>query len=474
MAAGGECRTRHWALRLHVTIEPEPTSRTEESPAHSAQDVRRVATLLGVLFGLAGMGSAAAALAIEPLAAAYGIGEGAAAWTISLYALTFGVATAVYGRIADLAGPRVPMVVGLSLMTFGAAVAALAPTFGLHLLARLFQGAGAAAVPTLGAAVVSARYAGELRSAALLRLASVAAAVTSLGPLAGGLVVDILGWRGAIALPILGILVIPALWSTLHVGGTGARLDLLGAFLTALAAGGVVLLVQSPSTGPLVAALGLGLLVVGAPLVAMRVRRRPHGFLPLEVIRNPVVVRSALAAASIPASWFALLVAVPAILLRLDWQTWQVGLVILPSGVVGLLAPRFVGPLTARIGPARSLMLSAGLAALALLVAAGGAALSSPLLLVLAVMTTTLAFGIGQPSLTAAVGDAVTVPVRGVALGVATLVFMVGGSIGAAVIGGLGPPLGADLALLVLTLLPAAGVLLVLPTTRAASRGAPA
>jgi MFS family permease len=438
----------------------------------AASDVRRVSTLLGLLFGLAGMGSAAAAMAIGPLAGTYDVGEGAAAWSISLYALTFGVATAVYGRVADLSGPRMPMLVGLSLMTFGAAVAALAPTFELHLVARLFQGAGAAAVPTLGAAVVSARYAGDVKSAALLRMASIAAAVSCLGPLAGGVVVDTLGWRGAIALPILGILVIPPLWSTLHVGGTGARLDIVGAVLTALAAGGVVLLVQSPSTGPVVAVVGLVLLVVGAPLVAMRVRSRPHGFLPVAVVRNPVVVRSALAASAIPASWFALLVAVPAILLGLGWEAWQVGLAIVPSGVVGLLAPRFSGPFMARIGPARCLMVSAAVAAVTLLVAGGGAALKSPPLLVLAVIGATLSFGLGQPSLTAAVGNAVAEDVRGVALGIATLVFMVGGSVGSAVVGGIGHSLGLDVALAVLALLPVIGILLVLPTRRAERRPA--
>ena len=224
---------------------PDLTDLDDPSPA----DVRRVSVLLGLLFGLAGMGSAATAMALAPLAEAYDVSMGAAAWSISLYALMLGVGTAVYGRVADLQGPRFPMMVGLSLMTFGALVAALSPTFEMHLAGRLFQGAGAAAVPTLGAAVVSARYAGEVKSSALMRLAATSAAVTSLGPLAGGVLVDTLSWRFTIALPILGVLVIPLLWSTLHVGGTGAKLDLLGAFLTALAAGGVVLLLQSPVDG---------------------------------------------------------------------------------------------------------------------------------------------------------------------------------------------------------------------------------
>jgi predicted MFS family arabinose efflux permease len=443
-----------------------PTAAPPVAEPLDGSTAKRTALVLGLLFGLAGMGSSGAALALAPLAEAYDVGMGAGAWTISLYALMFGVGTAVYGRIADLQGPRFPMMVGLSLMTFGAVVAALAPTFELHLAGRLFQGAGAAAVPTLGAAIITARYSGAVKSTALLRLAAVAAAMTSLGPLAAGLLVDTLSWRFAIALPILGVLVVPFLWSSMHVGGTGARLDLVGAFLTALAAGGLVLLLQSPSTGVAVALVGALLVLLGSPAVAVWVRRRPDGFLPLSVIRNPRVVRSALAAAAIPASWFALLVAIPAVLLAAGWSPWQVGLALVPAGVVGLITPKVAGPVLARTAAAAALAFAAVAASVSLLVASLGARLESPVLLVLAVLVATVAFGVGQPALTAAVGEAVAPDVRGVALGIATLLFMVGASVGSAVVGGLGPVLGLAGSILALTALPALGLLLLVPNLR--------
>lgn len=450
-----------------MALEPATSlAGTSTGTPAPATDVRRVSILLGLLFGFAGMGSAAGAMALAPIAETYDVSTGAAAWTISLYALMLGVGTAVYGRVADLQGPRLPMLIGLSLMTFGALLAALAPTFEFLLAGRLFQGAGAAAVPTLGAAVVTARYAGAVKSSALLSLAGTAAAVTSLGPLAGGFLVDALSWRFAIALPILGILVVPFLWHVLHVGGTGARLDFLGAILTALAAAGVVLLLQSPSTGFPVALAGLLLVVLGTPGVAAWVRHRPHGFLPVSVIRNPVVVRSALAAAAIPAAWFAMLVAIPAVLLAEGWDAWQVGLALVPSGVVALIMPRVVGRLLAQMSAARALVLAAVIAAAALVGCALGASLDIPVLLLTSVLGATVSFGIGQPALSTAVSDAVDPSVRGVALGIATLVFMVGGSLGSAVVGGLGPVLGLGTSIGVLTALPVLGIVLVLPTLR--------
>lgn len=429
-------------------------------------DSRRVSLLLGLLFGLAGMGSSSAAVALPLMGAEFGIDIGTATWAISLYVLFLAVTTAIYGRVSDLVGVRLPLIVGIGLMSTGALVAAIAPTYDVLLVARMFQGAGAAAVPTLGIAVLSVRYDGEIRGLALGRLAGMAAAVSCLGPLLGGVVEHAFGWRAVMALPILGVLVLPFLWKALTGEGTGASLDILGAVLVAATSGGLVLLVQSPSTGLAVAVVGLLLLVLGAPAVALRVRRRPHGFLPLAVIRNPTVVRSAIAAAAVPAAWFALLIAVPAVLVGEGWAAWEVGLLLVPSAVVALFVPRYAGPLLTRIGGARSLAIAGVVATAALLLAALGVALVSPVLLGATVILVTIAFGLGQPALSASVGDAVHLDVRGVALGVATLLFLVGGSIGSAVVGGLGGVIGADGSLLVLAALPVLGLVVLLPELR--------
>ena len=275
------------------------------------------------------------------------------------------------------------------MMTLGALAGALAPSFGILLAARIVQGAGAAAVPTLGVAIISARYSGSVRGMALGRVAGFAAAVSCIGPLAGGAIEGLLDWRAVIALPMLGALLLPLLWRSVPTEGSGARLDLIGAALVAGTAAGVVLFVQSPSTGLTVAVVGAVLAVLGVPAVAAWVRRRPNGFLPVAVIRNPAVVRSALAAAAVPAAWFALLIAVPAVLVARGWEPWQVGVALLPSAVAALAGPRFAGPLLTRIGPTRALGLAASIATVSLLVSALGAYAGSAWLLVAAVVGVT-------------------------------------------------------------------------------------
>jgi MFS family permease len=193
----------------------------------------------------------------------------------------------------------------------------------------------------------------------------------------------------------------------------------------------------------------------------------------MTVIRNAVVVRSAVAAGAVPAAWFALLIAVPVVLVGDGWEPWQVGVALLPSAVTGLLAPRIASPLLNRIGPTPALALAALVAAVALGVAALGAAWVSAVLLVAAVVGVTFAFGLGQPALMEAVGDAVTDDVRGVALGIATLFFLVGGGIGSAVVGGLGDVFGISWALLGLTVLPLLGLVSLVPALRRSGLRAP-
>lgn len=435
-----------------------------------ADDARRLPVLLGLLFGLTGLGSAAVAMTLPMLGDALGVDAGEAAWTISLYALMLAVATPVYGRVSDLVGVRAPLLVGVALMSAGAVVGAAAPSFGILLGARIVQGAGAAAIPTLGVTAVSHRFDGAVRGLALGRMAGVTAALSSLGPLVGGVVEGVAGWRVVLALPVLGLVVVPFVWRALTGEGTGATLDVLGATLVGLTAAGLVLLVQSPATGVAVTVAGALLLAGGTPLVVRHVRRRPHGFLPRAVITDSTVVRSAVAAATVPAAWFGLLIAVPAVLVGDGWQAWQVGVLLVPPAVLSLVVPRFAGRLLARTGSARTQAAAAGLALLALCIATVGAIVVSPALLASAVGLVVVAYGIGQPAMTAAVTRTVPADLRGSALGVGTLVFMVGASVGSATVGGLGDAIGIPAALGAVAALPVLGLVVLRPLLERSSQ----
>ena len=148
------------------------------------------------------------------------------------------------------------------------------------------------------------------------------------------------------------------------------------------------------------------------------------------------------------------------------WEPWEVGLLLVPSAVVAMLVPRVTGPLLDRIGGSWSLAIAGVVAALTMLLAALGTQLVAPVPVAIAVALATVSFGLGQPALTALVGDAVHPDVRGVALGIATLLFLVGGSVGSAVVAGLGEVIGIPGSLAALAVLPVVGLLVLVPDLR--------
>ncbi len=358
-------------------------------------------------------------------------------------------------------------------MSVGAIVGALAPTFGVLLAGRMLQGAGAAAIPTLGVAIISARYGGVNRAIALGRVAGTAAAISCLGPLVGGVVADLLGWRTVIALPMLGMLLVPLLWRSLPTEGSGARLDLWGAVLVAATSAGLVMLVQSPSTGPSVAVAGraaagarhprrrlVGAQAAGRLPAGLGAAQRRGGAQLRRGGGHPGgVVRAADRGAGGAGR-------------RRAGSRGRSGWCCCRAPPPALLSPRVAGPLLARIGGTSSLALSGLVAAASLGIAALGASAHSATLLVAAVVGVTLAFGLGQPALMAVVGDAVTADVRGVALGLATLMFLVGGGVGSAVVGGFGPVIGMGGSLLLLALLPLLGLAALVRELRTAAEPA--
>jgi MFS family permease len=418
----------------------------------------RAAILLGLLFGLAGTSTSAVTVALPELAADLGIGHTTAAWIISGYAVALAVATPTHGRLADMIGIRLPLVVGVAMMAVGALAAALAPSFPVLLVARVVQGAGAAAVAVLVTALISARWSGDEQGAALGRVAGVAATLSALGPLIGGGLEALGGWRWALALPVVGALAIPVLWRLAPAGGSGERVDRAGALLVAGAASGLVLLIQSPSAGVVAAVVGAVLLAAGVPALAWRVRVHPRGFLPREIITNVTVLRSSFAAAAVPASWFALLLGVPLAAASWGWTPLQTGTLLLPAAVVGFVSPPVARRLLARFGGRGCIALACPTAVVALLLAGLGGIVASPVLLAAAVALVTVAFGIGQPAMISAVGTAVPAEQRGVAIGVATLVFLIGASVGSALVAGLADIVGVPAAFLVLIALPLAGI----------------
>lgn len=418
------------------------------------------AVVLGSMWGLAALGSASTSVVLGETAADLGLGTSATAWVFTIFALAFAAATPVFGRVADSRGARTPFVLGTVLLAVGAALSALAPSLPVLLAGRALQGVGAGAIPVLVTTILSARFEGNDRAVALGRVNSLVVVLSSVGPLIGGALGALAGWRLPFALPLLALALLPLAARLAPTTGTGGRLDTRGAVLVAASAATLLGLVQSLGDGgPVVVAL-LVLLPLLLAATVWHVRRHPDGFLPAAVSRSPAVTRAAVGGATMPALYFAALVAIPLELSSQGWTPLENGLLLLPGALVGAALSFNSAPILRRLGRRRAATVGLAMAATGGLISAGvGAWALWPGIGFIGMAS---GYALAQPALAGTVAAAVDEKVRGAAVGVFTLSFFLGAGLGSAIVGGLGEILGLPGALAVAALAPVLGVLTLL------------
>lgn len=118
------------------------------------------------------------------------------AMTVSLATLSFAIGSLTYGGLADKLGRRPTILIGMCLLTIGSLVCATAPNIEVLLCGRIIQSAGGAAGLVAGRAIVVDVY----KARAVMRVMSWMFAAMTLAPILatplGGVIVDIVGWRG--------------------------------------------------------------------------------------------------------------------------------------------------------------------------------------------------------------------------------------------------------------------------------------
>lgn len=441
------------------STRPEPPM--EETPASA----RRAAVLLGALIALTVVGSSAVAVAIPVVRADLDLTVSDAAWIFSVFSLSMSVATAVFGRVADIFGLRRPLVVGVLVMALGAAIAASAPSLPILLGGRVLQGIGSGAVPVLANGIVAARWTGAARSAVFGSLFAVVSAVSGAGPIIGGGVETVLGWRWVIAIPVVAVLLIRPIVPLAPNTVRGGSFDGRGAALVSTLVSGVMLLLQSPTAGAAAGTVGAGLLLVSLPLLWRHTRRAPDGFLPHAVIGNPSIRAASIGGLVLLGGYFAALLAVPSLLAETQgWSSLAIGLAMLPAAAAGAVGSRVVGRLLARGGHFRIASgVAAGSVACLLLAGFGG---GSPWLLVLGVAGASIGFSGGSVALNDRVTLAADDSFLGVALGMVNMVQFVGGAIGTALLGGLSGLVALHTALGLAAALPALGLVVLVRAAR--------
>jgi len=162
---------------------------------------------LWMIFGVtlvAVMGVASITPAFPAMIDSLDIQPGAIGWLITVFTVPGVVLTPVLGILADRTGRKRILVPALLLFGFAGAACSLANDFGLLLVLRFFQGAGAASLGSLNVTLIGDLYQGQRRITAMGYNASVLSMGTATYPALGGLLAT-LGWHFPFLLPLLAI-----------------------------------------------------------------------------------------------------------------------------------------------------------------------------------------------------------------------------------------------------------------------------
>jgi EmrB/QacA subfamily drug resistance transporter len=155
-------------------------------------------------------------------------------WVTSAYLLAYAVPLLVAGRLGDRFGPKNVYLLGLAVFTAASLWCGLAGSIDTLIAARVVQGVGAALLTPQTLSTITRIFPPERRGVAMSVWGATAGVATLVGPLAGGVLVDNLGWQWIffvnVPVGVAGLALafwrVPALTTTAH------RFDVLGVLLS--------------------------------------------------------------------------------------------------------------------------------------------------------------------------------------------------------------------------------------------------
>ncbi len=183
-------------------------------------------------------------------------------WVSTAYLLAAAVFLVPMGRLADIHGRKRIFVLGVSVYAVSTLLSAAATSAPMLIICRAVEGAGSAMIFGTSMAILTSAYPPAERGQALgINVAAVYVGL-SIGPTAGGLLTQALGWRSVFlaTMPLACLVIAVALWQLKGewAEARGEPFDLPGAAIYAL---GLVALMYGFSELP--ATLGFALVALG-------------------------------------------------------------------------------------------------------------------------------------------------------------------------------------------------------------------
>jgi EmrB/QacA subfamily drug resistance transporter len=313
-------------------------------------------TLAGACAGLflPMLDSTVVALALPAIRGDVGASSEGLQWVMNGYLLTIAVLVVSAGRLGDMFGRKRVFIAGMAVFALGSVVSGAAGDQVALIAGRVLQGAGAAPMLSLSLALVCNAFSVEDQPRALGIWAAVSAVALAIGPLAGGILIEI-DWRVIfwMNLPIaaLGAAITMVAAPESTDPGAGTRIDWTG--LAALSVGliAVVLaLIQARAWG---AGVTVTLALVVASLFAFwRIEHRVgEPIVDFDLFRNGPYFGASAAAFCLVGGYWSVMFFQPQYLEDVRGHSpILAGLMILPVTVPMVFISPFSGRLIARFG----------------------------------------------------------------------------------------------------------------------------
>jgi EmrB/QacA subfamily drug resistance transporter len=155
---------------------------------------RRLA-IFGIALPLMAMNFAAVNLAMTALQQQFNATIPELQWILNSFGICMAVFMVTMGKLADAHGRRLLYLIGTGLLCVASFISGIAPKLIWIILAQGMQGIGGAIVIPISQALLSHLYPVEKRSHAIGIWAMLACLSLGLGPVIGGVILEVLGWR---------------------------------------------------------------------------------------------------------------------------------------------------------------------------------------------------------------------------------------------------------------------------------------
>jgi MFS transporter, DHA2 family, methylenomycin A resistance protein len=308
-------------------------------------------------------------VAVNAIGASFHGNMAALQWVVSSYTITFAAFILSAGALGDRIGAKRVFMAGFALFTVASAVCAAAPTLLVLITARTVQGIGAAILVPNSLALLNHAYEDPReRSRAVAFWASGASFTLTLGPLAGGLLIKLFGWRSIFVVNLpLGLL---GLWLTIRYaketpGNAVRRIDLPGQMIAVLALGSLAwFLIRGGQVGWVHPQIFLGFalaIALAAVFIAIE-HYSDHPMLPLGMFRNRTFRSSTITGVLVNIAFYGLIFVFSLYFQRVHrFSPLWTGLAFVPMTGACFVANLNIGSISARFGDRKCIIVGTSL-----------------------------------------------------------------------------------------------------------------